>query len=847
MISLFHFLRLAINNLRRGGQRVIVALLCIAFGIMSLVSMSMIAKSIEGTLLVDPAQLIGGDLSLVRKTEDTLLPEHVAQLQALQQSGVLSRYTLIAYNNTSLMFHAAGSSEMHFVGNGMGIEPGQYPLAGALVIAEPGSTGLPTLLRQVGDVIITRDIALTYGLKVGDRIILSDLRNGTPLEGTVRGIASDTPNHQGDKMYYTLATAQQLAGGQPVLNTVIANSTQPKQASATLSANGWSVDWAAGRRDGQPANLWIIGLRGAGIIGLLVGGIGIANTMQVLLRRRRREIAIWKTLGYRESHLRLIFALEAGLLGLAGSLLGAGLGVLISGQVLELLRRTSTALYEWTFTPAPPLLGVLVGTLSTVIFAYGAIVASSQARPMALLRNEPIDVRRLPRLQSLGLALGLAILFTLLTSLVMESLLDGIGVLLFLLSGIAVLGGFFNVLLWLCARLLPTRGLPLARVAFGSLRRRGFGLVFAMLALFIGVLAMSAGLAVAQVSERRTGVAGQSGGFQGTNLTLLAGADQERAIQQAVQAQAPQKVSVGYRTALEDLSVIANGVLPGDCNDTPDRSLRPVRCAVGSTDAVLVGRSDPEDYVVSGAAWDSQPDGVYAYKWANLEPGSQVVVTLRDGTRKTLTVIGTYDVKHSSIYLYPPIGLLMTAQGFRQVTSPDALTFFVQVAPEQVEDAANALVAALPHATVVNLVAYAGRFMQIYQRTYALPLVLSALALLAGILLVANSVSLAMLDRRYEVGILKAMGYSRAQVLALFALEYGLVSLLATVAGVLLVQGLLALLAVANHVPMTVLLLNFQSLAIIAFCGVGLTLLTVVGVAWDPTRVSPSVVLSESN
>ena len=364
MITLFHFVRLAIHNLRRGGQRVLVAWLCITFGIMALVAMTMIAKSVESTLLVEPAQLLGGDISMGRKAEDYILPKHVDQLNSLQQAGEISRYTLIAFNS-SIMFHTPGSGEMHFAGNGMGIEPDKYPLAGSLIIGEPGSTGLPTLLRQVGDVVITRDIAQEYDLKVGNPLILADARVGAPVRATIRGIANDTPNHQGDKIYYTIETAQKLAAqgerGQPVVNTAIVNTTQAKTVTAVLDNSGWSADWAAGRRTKQTGNLWVIGLRSAGILGLLVGGIGIANTMQVLLRRRQREIAIWKTLGYREGDLRLIFALEAGLLGLTGSLLGAGLGVLISGQVLELLRRTSTVLYEWRFFPTPPLIGVLVG------------------------------------------------------------------------------------------------------------------------------------------------------------------------------------------------------------------------------------------------------------------------------------------------------------------------------------------------------------------------------------------------------------------------------------------------------------------------------------------------------
>ena len=501
--------------------------------------------------------------------------------------------------------------------------------------------------------------------------------------------------------------------------------------------------------------------------------------------------------------------------------------MLISGQVLELLRRTSTMLYDWQFSPTPPLLGILVGTLTTVIFAYWAIVVSGQARPMALLRNEPIDVRRLPGCQSAALGLLLAAPFTALASLVMASVVAGIGVLASIMIGITMVGGFFSGGLWICTRLLPLRGFPLVRMAFNSLHRRGGALVFAMIALFVGVLSMSMGMAVTQISERQISV--RSVDFQGYNLNILATAGQERTIGKAVQAQHPEQVGVGYRTALAGLRIVANGG------------------PVSATDAILVGRSAPEDYVVSGADWGSQPDGVYAYKGANLKAGSQVEATFRDGTIRIFTVVGSYDINYDSINLYPPTGLLMTAETFTRVARPDSLTYFVRVAPDRLSSVAAALGAALSQATVLNLVAYAGRFMQGYQKLFVLPLAMAGLALLAGILLVANSVSLAMLDRRYETGILKTVGYARRQILSIFMVEYGLVGLLATSTGVLLVQALLVVLAVANHLPASVLLLNVRSLALIALCGIGLTLLTVFGVTWDPIRDSPVVVLNERN
>ncbi|NMB88983.1 MAG: hypothetical protein GYA17_11535, partial [Chloroflexi bacterium] len=130
MTTLFYFFRLAIRNLRRGGQRIVIAWLCILLGTTVLVAMTMMAQSIQGALLIEPAQLVGGDLSLVRQSGEPVLSEHVAQLDALRRSGAISQYTLIAYNTSSIVFHTLTSGELHFIGNGMGIQPGTYPLAG---------------------------------------------------------------------------------------------------------------------------------------------------------------------------------------------------------------------------------------------------------------------------------------------------------------------------------------------------------------------------------------------------------------------------------------------------------------------------------------------------------------------------------------------------------------------------------------------------------------------------------------------------------------------------------------------------------------------------------------------
>lgn len=67
---------------------------------------------------------------------------------------------------------------------------------------------------------------------------------------------------------------------------------------------------------------------GLGAISLLVGTVGVANTMIVSVLERRSEIGLRRALGATRGHIRMQFSNEAILLSLIGSAIGILLGVL---------------------------------------------------------------------------------------------------------------------------------------------------------------------------------------------------------------------------------------------------------------------------------------------------------------------------------------------------------------------------------------------------------------------------------------------------------------------------------------------------------------------------------------
>src|SRR5256886_3957667 len=89
----------------------------------------------------------------------------------------------------------------------------------------------------------------------------------------------------------------------------------------------------------------------AGLLALLIGGVGIINTMQVLLSRRRIEIAMLKTTGYRRFDLYLLFGLEAALLGLIGGVVGAAIAIGLSALIRILVENLFPVVIPFVLDP----------------------------------------------------------------------------------------------------------------------------------------------------------------------------------------------------------------------------------------------------------------------------------------------------------------------------------------------------------------------------------------------------------------------------------------------------------------------------------------------------------------
>ena len=126
-------------------------------------------------------------------------------------------------------------------------------------------------------------------------------------------------------------------------------------------------------------------LVGIAAVSLIIGGVGIMNTMYTSVLERTREIGIMKAIGAKSSQIMWLFLIESGIIGLIGGLVGLILGIGI-GKVAQLI----ADYFGITLIPAVSIWLVALALL----FSFTIGVASGVFPALQASRLRPIEAIR---------------------------------------------------------------------------------------------------------------------------------------------------------------------------------------------------------------------------------------------------------------------------------------------------------------------------------------------------------------------------------------------------------------------------------------------------------------------
>ncbi len=226
--------------------------------------------------------------------------------------------------------------------------------------------------------------------------------------------------------------------------------------------------------------------------------------------------------------------------------------------------------------------------------------------------------------------------------------------------------------------------------------------------------------------------------------------------------------------------------------------------------------------------------------------GDEYTIQLRDGTTHTLRIAGHYKFSVQGTLLMgigAPIVNRATLASLG-IDQPQ-VTVYAIVDQKREADIAQQIGDQFPQTMTLTRTDVMGEINQTFTNLLGFAVAMAGLALLAGVMLIANVVSLSMIERRFEIGVMKSVGYTQRHIFVLLALEYGLIGFIASLMGILGVETVITLITLIQSAAKGILILNPITGLLILIFGIVLTLVTALVSAWKPAHIRPLLILNE--
>ena len=329
-------LRLGASGLTSRPTRAVLSALGIAIGIAAMIAVVGISTSSQarlnaqlsalGTnlLTVQPGSSLGGS--------DTTLPvgstEKVGMITAVERAGSVGALPDLHIYRSRLIDPAQSSSIDVTVAEG-----GLRPLLGAQLTEgswfSPATEQFPTVV--LGSIAATRLGIVSAGSQVwlgGAPMTVIGILQPLPLAPELDTAALVGARFATDRLAWdgkpTTIYERSADSSIAAVRALLPATVNPEHPESVAVSRPSDVLAAKNATDAAFTGLLV----GLGSVALLVGGIGVANTMVITVLERRREIGLRRALGATRAHIRRQFLTEALVLsalgGIGGSVIGLG-------------------------------------------------------------------------------------------------------------------------------------------------------------------------------------------------------------------------------------------------------------------------------------------------------------------------------------------------------------------------------------------------------------------------------------------------------------------------------------------------------------------------------------------
>jgi putative ABC transport system permease protein len=693
--------------------------------------------------------------------------------------------------------------------NLVGVDPQAAQSLHAYLVQNPGR------FLQAGDtnaVVISQTLADAFGVQLGGTIKIPSINGNQTL--TVVGILPPSTVPGNEEVLVTLAQAQAMTGQAGQINTIevalTTTDTTLRDQTITAIESALGSQYQVGSLAPDSSMFASLKLGQAamnmfGVLALFMGGFIIFNTFRTVVAERRRDIGMLRALGARRATITGMILIEGLLQGLIGSAIGLLLGYLFGAGIVWLAgpmlgQFINIKMGQPIVSPMLVVTSILLGVGITVLSGLIPARNASRVTPMDALRPSVAEVEY-KRRAGAGFIAGLVMIGLALLALASGNMsLIALGGLVFLFGLILVAPTLLRPIAFVFGRLTAwiyaRQGT--GDLAQGNLTRQPARVTITASATMIG-LAIVVALG---------GMTSSLNGMMGSLLHKSLGSD--------------------YLFVPPSIAVWSSDM--GSGSDFTSRlqaiqgvgDISTLRFASAQTNgqSVSVLGIDPITYPkVSGLDFKQGNESAYAALNSGrnmiingsflmtipVKVGDALALVTPNGPEKyTVVAVGTDLLSAKVVTAY--ISQANLAADFGRTDD-----VFIQLNLKPGVKAANvdaqikAVAADYPQFTVIAGKTYIDQMLQLVKAVFAGMYFLLAFLAFPSLIAMVNTLTISVLERTREIGMIRAVGGTRKQIRRMVVAEALLLAAVGTAFGILsgMYLGYVIVNALSSLFPMT--------------------------------------------
>lgn len=380
---------LAWRESRTARRRLALYMSSISLGVAAMVAIDSFASNVTSSVRAQARSVLGGDLSL--NSNEKFTPAADTVLDSLRRAGMqFVNHTTFGSMARIGRTQGVRFSTVHAISDG-------YPLYGT-VRTEPD--GVWKTLHTGAHAVIDEVLLVTLDGQIGDTLSLG--YGKFEITGVIRDMPGETAfsGSFAPRVYIPeryLAETQLLVFGSRAQYERLGKSPAGKSTTELVRpfraklrrehVRSQTVEEREKRLTTAVGNLSdFLGI--VGLMALLLGGVGVASGVSAFVSRKIDTVAVLRCVGATSGQVLLIYALQAGVMGLFGATVGVAIGIFLQFMLPVVAKDLLPVDVSVSLVWPAILLGLAIGVFVALAFALRPLLGLRHVSPLQALRRD---------------------------------------------------------------------------------------------------------------------------------------------------------------------------------------------------------------------------------------------------------------------------------------------------------------------------------------------------------------------------------------------------------------------------------------------------------------------------